>query len=356
MFSSPYKPIFVFTRGETVESIHDGAVAIVDVKGNLVASYGDVSAVTFLRSTAKPFQAMPFLMHKGQENYQLTDREIAIMCASHSGTDEHFSVVKGIQDKAGVREDELLCGTHFPYDQSTANALREKGLQPTPNRHNCSGKHTGMLAFTKMLPKSYLEYIDPSHPLQIEIVQNFATMCDLPVEEVMLGIDGCSAPNFAVSMYRAAYSFARLCDPEAGNVVPQSRIDACKTIVRSMTSHPDMVGGPGRFDTLLMEIGKGKILSKAGAEGYQGIGLLPGALGVDSPALGIALKIADGDARSKVRSAITLEVLKQMGALKEPELAQLNEFGPSLKVLNWRKIEVGEGFPVFEMKLEKSGL
>ena len=220
MNSSYYSPIYEFTRGKTVELIHFGAVAVVDVKGNLIASYGDPNVVTFLRSTAKPFQVMPFIMHEGQKAFHLTDREIAIMCASHSGTDEHVSVVRGIQQKIGISEEELLCGTHYPYHGPTASRLRERKEQPTPNRHNCSGKHTGMLAYGRMLSKTDLPYIDITHPMQLEILENFAQMCNLPVEDVKTGIDGCSAPNFAVPLQNAALAFARLCDPAAGEVIP----------------------------------------------------------------------------------------------------------------------------------------
>lgn len=209
-----------------------------------------------------------------------------------------------------------------------------------------------MLAYTRMQPATGLPYIDQSHPLQVEIIQNFAYMCELPVQEVQTGIDGCSAPNFAVPLYNAALAFARLCDPQAGKVEPEDRILACRSVVQAMIAYPEMVGGPGRFDTRLMELGKGRIVSKAGAEGYQGIGLLPGALGAGSPALGIALKIADGDARSKVRSAVSIEVLKQLKALGELEFSALSDVGPTLKVTNWRKIEVGKGNPIFNLRFK----
>ncbi len=348
-----YAPIYAFTRGDTVESVHYGAIAVVDVHGNLVASYGDPATVTFLRSTAKPFQALPFIAQDGDQFYNLTEDEVAILCASHSGTDEHVAVIRAIQDKAGVAEEELLCGTHYPYHEPTANMLREKKLSPTPNRHNCSGKHTGMLAYVHMHSPVNLPYLDLNHPLQVEIIHTFADMCNLKPEDVQVGIDGCSAPNFAVPLYNAALSFARLCEPEAGGVQPANRVAACHRIVKAMTAYPNMVAGPDRFDTLLMENTKGKIVSKAGAEGYQGIGILPGALGNNSPALGIALKISDGDARGKVRSAISMEVLLQLGILDQYQEDVLRDFGPTLKVFNWRKLEVGKGYPLFDLGLEK---
>ena len=355
MIASSCKPVFELTRGDIVECIHHGAVAVVDAYGTLVAWYGDPDTVAFLRSTAKPFQALPFFEHGGQALYHLTQAESAIICASHSGTDQQVAVVQSLQAKTGVSEAELLCGIQEPSHKPTADALREREEQLTSNRHNCSGKHTAMLAYIRakrragnQLPAD-LEYINPAHPIQLEIIQTFAEMCRLPVEQVEVGIDGCSAPNFAVPLRNAALGYARLCDPEAGQVLPPERAAACRRIASAMMECPDMVGGPGRFDTRLMEICRGRMLSKGGAEGYQGVGLMPGALGPGSPAMGIALKIADGDARNKARAAVTLEVLRQLGALSAAELEALSDFGPHFPLLNWRKILVGKAYPVVEL-------
>lgn len=268
-----------------------------------------------------------------------------MVCASHSGTDEHVAVVRGMQAKIGVTEGDLMCGAHYPYDEPTAEAMKTRGEMPTPYRHNCSGKHTGMLAHAKMRNLPTDDYINFSHPVQESILQAFAEMADVPVDKVELGVDGCSAPNFAVPLYNAALSFARLCDPR--HLVP-ARADACSRITRSMMAHPDMVDGPGEFDTRLMEVGKGRIISKGGAEGYQGIGLMPGALGPDSPALGITLKISDGDQGSRARSIVTLDVLRQLGALNESQLEELSAFGPKT-LTNWRKVPVGVSRAAFQL-------
>jgi len=349
-----YLPIFGYVRGETVESIHYGSVAVVDVHGEMIAWYGDPETITFLRSTAKPFQALPFLEAGGSAAYRLTDAEIAIMCASHSGTNEHVALLETMQAKIGVKESELMCGVHPPFHGPTAEAMRESGELSTPNRHNCSGKHTGMLAYSKMLKLSKpMEGADPylsyEHPVQQEILNSFAEMCSIPIEQVHTGIDGCSAPNFAVPLRNAAYAYARICDPENGAVVPKERAIACQKIVSAMTSFPQMVGGPGRFDTRIMQIGAGRILAKGGAEGYQGLGLMPNARYPGSPALGIALKIADGDARGKVRSAVTLEVLRQIGVLSLKDLEDLFDLGPEYTVMNWREISVGRAQPIFKL-------
>jgi L-asparaginase II len=353
MTKPPYSPIFELTRGETVESIHYGSIAVVDASGRLVAEYGNPYTVTFLRSTAKPFQALPFIEHGGHERYGLPPREIALICASHSGTDEHVAVVQAIQSKTGVTEADLLCGVHPPYHEATAEAMRQRHESPTPNRHNCSGKHTGMAAFARLEGLSVENYIDPGHPIQREILNTFAEMCSLSVGQVALGTDGCSAPNFAVPLYNAALAYARLCDPDAGEVAPPARATACRTITTAMSTNPDMVGGPGRFDTRLMEVAQGRIVSKGGAEGYQGIGLLPGAIGPNSPALGIALKISDGDLKNRARPAVALEVLRQLGALTPNEMGVLAEFGPAFPIYNWRKLTVGQARPSFELVLKQ---
>jgi L-asparaginase II len=355
MTFSPYLPVFELRRGERVESIHEGAIAVVDVHGKLLASYGDPAAITYLRSAAKPFQAMPFIERGGHEFFGLTPREVALICASHSGTDEHVAMISNIQAKVGVSEADLLCGTHDPMHIPTRETLRERKEKPTSNRHNCSGKHTGMLAYVQMqrrrneisLPD--LPYIDTHHPIQQQILQTFAEMCDLSPDQVSVGIDGCSAPNFAAPLKNVALSYARLSDPREIESISSARATACRTIASAMMSNPDMVAGPERFDTHLMMVGNGRIVSKAGAEGYQGIGLMPGAFSPDAPGIGIALKIADGDSRGTIRPAVVMEVLRQLGVLTPNDLGALEKFGPTFPIYNWRNILVGEGSPCFQL-------
>jgi len=349
------EPLLELRRGTTVESIHFGSAAVVDASSRMIAWIGDPQTITFLRSSAKPFQALPFIENGGHSTFSLTLSEIALICGSHIGTDMHAKVVCGIQDKTCIRESDLQCGTHPPFDKATADRLFLGGEKPSPNRHNCSGKHSGMLAYAKMHGLPLETYLDPEHPIQREILATLAEMCALDTAEVRTGIDGCSAPIFAVPLFNAALAFARLCDPYN---LSEARAAACRTIVTAMTSHPEMVSGTGRFDTRLMEAGGGKILSKGGAEGYQATGLLPGALGPGSPGIGIVLKVSDGDQavtesdgerRSRVRPSVTLEILCQLGALNKMQLSEMAEFGPVKPVLNWRKLVVGESRPVFTL-------
>lgn len=341
-----YRPVFEATRGGIVESVHFGAIAIVNSKGELLASYGDPETTTFLRSSAKPFQALPFIEQAGDEYFGFSEREIALMCASHSGTDEHVKVVSGMQQKIGITEANLKCGVHAPYHEPTRLAIMMRGEKPTPNRHNCSGKHTGMLAHAMMEHLSLDNYIDIHHPVQQSILSTFAEMCGLPTDQVVVGIDGCSAPNFAVPLRSAGYALARLCDPSG---LSDNRAKACRKITHSMVSNPDMVGGPGRFDTILMEIASGRILCKGGAEGYQAIGLLPGAVEPGSPALGIAFKISDGDSPDRARPMVAVELLRQIGALSAKDAAQLSDFGPR-PIRNFAGLTVGEYRTAFRLE------
>ena len=337
-----YQPVVEVTRGRIVESIHYGAAAVVDSEGKLVASFGDPQAVSFIRSSGKPFQALPFIEMGGAEKFGFSNSEVGLICASHSGTDQHRDAVEKLQAKIGITEADLLCGTHTPFYQPTVEAMILKGEKPTPNRHNCSGKHSGMLAHAKLRGIPTEKYLDLDSPVQQSILNSFAEMCGLSTDQVEMGIDGCSAPNFAVPLYNAALGFARLCDPRG---LSQMRQTACRKIFTGMTGSPDMVAGPGRFDTIFMETMNGEILTKTGAEGYQAFGI-PSRNG--KPGMGIALKIADGDLTDRSRGLVGLEILCQLNYISQTELAKLADFY-SRKLSNWRKITVGEIRPCFKL-------
>jgi L-asparaginase II len=352
-----YQPVLEVTRGKVVESVHFGAVAVADASGRLVACWGDPETVTFLRSSAKPFQALPLLEGGAAERFGIPDRELAVACASHSGTDAHVETVASLQARVGVAETDLRCGTHPPYDRDTAQRLKRAGQDPTPNRHNCSGKHTGMLAQARFHGESLEGYVDPAHPVQRRILEAFAEMCAVEPQAVALAIDGCSVPTFAVPLRAAAAAYARLADPSG---LGPTRAAACRRIFTAMTTHPDMIGGWDRFDTQLMLTKAGLILSKGGAEGYQGLALAPGAAGEGSPALGVTVKIADGDLGKRTdrppgqraRSRVVAAVLQQLGVLAEIDLERLSAFLET-GLTNWRGLVVGEMRPC--LRLERSG-
>jgi len=349
------QPLLEVTRGRIVESVHYGSITVVDSNGKLIASHGDPQAVAFLRSSAKPFQALPFVERGGVEHYNFTQRELSLSCASHEGSALHVQTVTEMQKKIGIEESQLQCGSHMPGDVSELKSMIVSDRQPTPNYNNCSGKHTAMLAHAKMRGLPLENYLDVNHPLQQDILASFAEMCLLPVSEIELGTDGCSAPNEAVPLFNAALGFARLCDPHE---LTSERAEACRKITSAMMAHPEMVSGYGEFDEQLMKIGEGKIVTKRGAEGFQIVGIMPGVLGPDAPGVGIALKVSDGDASrmaddltssNRVRPAVTLEILRQLGALSSQQEQALAGFGPVKQIRNHRGIVTGQSRPAFEL-------
>ena len=333
------------TRGLIVESIHYGAFTVVDAAGRVLASAGNPELMTYPRSSMKPFQVLPFIEKGGDVAFNLTEQEIAMMCASHSGTDLHYSVLMRMHEKIGLVEDDLACGVHWPGDAETRNAMLKAAQEPTPFRHNCSGKHTGMLAHAVMRGDAKLGYLDSQHPVQVSIRKALAEMVDMEQDRMPLGIDGCSAPVYGIPLQNMAHAVARLADPVS---LSDERAAACRKITAAMMAHPEMVAGPGKFDTDLMLAVKRKVFCKGGAEGYQIIGVMPDAIHRGSPGLGIAIKISDGDPHGRARTSVSLTLLSELGVLNKDELDRLADYG-NKPVKNWRKLDVGEIRSVFSV-------
>ncbi len=342
-----YQALYCTTRNGIVESIHYGAIAVVTTDGTLVAWAGDPQARTFLRSSAKPFQCIPLVEMGGISEFQISGEELAVICASHSGTDQHLKTIIGLQRKIGITESDLLCGTHLPSDIASRKKLEDQGLRPSQNHHNCSGKHTGMLAQAVLLGVPKDKYTEVEHPVQQGIITVFSEMCGLDKHDIGLGRDGCSVPTFAIPLYNAAWAWAKLVDTES--LSPQ-RGESCKVITEAMSGYPFYVAGPGRMDTRLMETASNKIISKGGAEAFQAIGVFKDTNKSGSPALGIALKIAGGDLGKRAKEAVTLEVLRQLDILNHEELQILSDLGPTQIIHNQAGIVIGEAKPCFQLQ------
>lgn len=332
-----FEPLVEATRGGIIESLHLGALAAVDTEGNLLASFGDPDAVTFPRSSMKPLQVLPFVERDGPEHFGLNDEELAIMCASHTGTDDHVRVLKGLHKKVGINLDDLQCGIHWPIDKETAFAMRMRNEQPDSYRHNCSGKHSGMLAHARLRDLSLVDYLAPVHPVQQSIRETTAEMCGIHRDDLIFGIDGCSAPVYAMPLSSFAWATARLVDPID---LDSKRQLACQKIVRAMNAYPEMVSGPGQVDTVLMQVMQGKVIAKGGAEGFQLLGIKPGALGPKSKGIGVCFKIADGDNNRRATHLILVELLKIFGFGDEMDSEAFAAFNQPV-IRNFRGIEVG---------------
>ncbi len=308
-------------RGETLESIHRGHILIVDGDGREALSVGDPETVAFIRSSAKPFQIAPFLLAGGAKRFGFTDEDIALGCASHSGEPMHVEIAAGMLKKAGLNESDLRCGTHQPFNEKRAAEMIRAGERPTQLHNNCSGKHSAMLAYAKMLGADLATYEHFDHPIQVEILKIVAKFTGTPAAEIPLAVDGCAAPNFALSVRAMARSFLNLVAP------PDAFGDAlsavCARISNAMMKFPELVGGTDRLDTMLMQAARGAIVSKIGAEGVWLCGVVPSEKWPNG--LGIGMKIEDGDDK-RARAVISVEILKRLGILERdalPELAPL---------------------------------
>jgi L-asparaginase II len=343
-----HAPLFEVLRGQVVESLHFGSVAVADARGKLMAWAGDPYGTTYMRSSAKPFQALPLVLTGAMDAHGLDLEELAIICASHSGTDDQVRVVRSIQKKAGLREDDLQCGAAFPSHEATRQRMRLDGAAPAPNRHNCSGKHSGMLTLARHLDAPLTGYLGEGHPVQELILEAMARMTGMHAMDIQVGVDGCSAPNFALPLISAATAYARLADPEA---LDEQIGGACHRVSRAMREHPHMVGGPARFDTELMTAAGDRLIAKGGAEGFQGIGIFPGGSSLAPGGLGVAIKISDGDPRKRSGAPVTLSALEQIGGVSAGALGELAHY-LDRPALNDRGLVVGRGQVTFELTRE----
>ena len=272
------------TRGDTVESRHRGAFAVVDAAGGVALSAGNIERVVYARSAIKPIQALALIETGAAAAHALGDREIALACASHNGEPCHVDAVRAWLDRLGLGEKDLVCGAapdrthHGPLDRSRRGKLHD----------NCSGKHAGFLTVAKHLGCPTEGYHRYEHPVQQRVLGVLEQMSGLDLGAAPRGTDGCGIPAIAMPLGNIALVMARLADP---GDQPDGRQDACARVRAAMAAEPYMVAGAGRFCTRIMEVTGESALIKTGAEGVY-CAALPG------PGLGIAVKIDDGAGRA----------------------------------------------------------
>uniref|UniRef100_UPI00403E3EFB asparaginase n=1 Tax=Siminovitchia sp. FSL W7-1587 TaxID=2954699 RepID=UPI00403E3EFB len=336
----PIKLVDVY-RSENLESSHFGHVAVVNSEGELLYSVGDPHRVTYARSSVKPLQAIPIVETGAADQYEMTDQELSLCCASHSGESQHTDRVLSMLKRVGVEVSSLQCGTHIPHAHDTYKNLISSGKDLTPLYNNCSGKHAGMLITAIHHHETLEDYYLPTHPVQQRIIQVISEVTDYPMEKIKTGVDGCGVPVHALPLERLAYGFARMAHPHS---LGSKRAEAVKRITAAMIKHPEMVGGTGRFCTQLMRTAKGRLLGKAGAEAVY-------LIGDKETGMGIAIKIEDGNGRA-VYPAV-LETLRQLGMMSQDQLHHLqHHYRPALK--NARNEHVGELVPSFTLQKCKS--
>lgn len=329
-------PLIELTRGGIAECLHFGAVAVVNRRRQLLAHAGDPDWLTFTRSTLKALQALPFMQGGGAAHFGFTSQQVALLCASHSGEDCHVAQVQDMLDKTGLNHRALRCGCHVPGIFTQLELAPPPDLVYDERHHNCSGKHSGFLAHCVQHGLTVDDYIDPLHPLQQAIRRDVARAVGLAPDELKMGIDGCSAPNYAMPLSALAYGYARLAsgaqDAEFG--------ESFAALGEAMTAHPDMVSGQRRNDLALMQAGRGDWVSKVGADGVQVVG---------SKSRGEAFAIKIIDANKPALFAATVEVLEQLGWLDDAQRAQLQPWRAQ-PLVNARSVTVGERLPTFTLQ------
>lgn len=320
-------PLVETTRGigsqQHTENIHFGSVAVVDSTGKLLFSAGDPDFLTFSRSTIKPFQATPLLASGAAKAFELDSAEIALMCSSHSGEAVHVNGVRNIFRKTGTTESQLQCGCHVPMYFASTNQKPPTGSVWQAIQNNCSGKHAGFLAwcaYHNKLPETYLK-ID--HPLQVAVRKSLSVWCDYPESNFLTGIDGCSAPNYALPLSKLALGYARLADANGG--------DVAKQLFSAMTAHPELVSGTNRQDLAFMQTRPNDWVAKIGADAVQ-------VLGIRSAGLGIAVKVIDGNQRAVIAAAIS--VLAKLGLLNDLDASPIAQWAQA-DLINAAGIQTG---------------
>lgn len=334
-------PALVHVRRDgRIESVHRGHVAVVDASGRLVAHAGEPRLLVYPRSSFKPFQVLPLVESGAFARSGLGPEALALAAGSHGGTDAHAAVAASILAAARAGAEDLRCGTHAPFDRATAEALRARGEVPGPLRHNCSGKHAGMLLLARYLDAPLSGYTDPTHPVQRTILERFETLMGLPHPDDTPSVDGCSAPNPRVTLATLARAFALLGRGEEASGVPSPPLAAIRDAMRG---RPEMVAGEGLLDTLLMRVLPG-IVTKIGAEAVH-------AIAIPERGWGIALKVEDGSDRAV--GPATVSVLEALGLLGPAERERLGAFAGST-LRNQSGLVVGDIRGVARLVRERS--
>jgi L-asparaginase II len=323
-------PIVVeVVRGGLVESRHRGAIAVVDSGGTKIFAAGDVATPIFPRSAVKPFQALPLVESGAAEKFVLSDDELALCCASHSGEPAHVRGVERILTKAGFDASALACGTHWPASQSAAMALARAGAAPSAVHNNCSGKHAGFLCVARAMDIDPVGYWRPDHAVQQRVHAVLEDLTEVALLPDQRAVDGCSVPTWAVPLENLALAFARF---GSGRGLTSGRAAAAARLFAACVKEPWYVAGSGRFCTEIMQLLGSQTLVKTGAEGVMCAPL---------PALGFGVAIKCDDGAGRAAEALMAAALSRLLTLDDHQRAALARLAQP-KLRNWNDIEVGE--------------
>lgn len=324
-------------RGGVVESLHRGALAIVDGDGALVTSMGDIDRPVFPRSACKVLQALPLVESGAADAFGLSDDELALACASHGGEPRHTATAAAMLAKAGLDESALECGSHWPLFDGALKALARSGGAPGALHNNCSGKHSGFICVGCLLaraqgrdPREFVRgYVQPGHPVMREVTAALQAATGFDLARAAVGTDGCSIPTYAIPLRHLAHAFARV---GTGIGLSPGHATAAERLRHAVAQAPFLVAGSGRFDTRVMERLAERVFCKVGAEGVY-CAALPGA------GLGVAIKIDDGN-NARAAEVVMAAVIEARVRLDDAERGFMRSLS-DVTLRNWNGIEVG---------------
>lgn len=324
-------------RGELVDLITTGSIAVVDSEGKLLYSAGDPGSISYARSSAKLMQAVVPVASGAADHYGITEQELAQIAASHSGEKIHIDTVRSILAKAGLDESSLQCGEHYPFQAEIADAMKKRGEKPGNVHNNCSGKHAGMLITAKYLREDLGSYYKTEHPLQKRITHTIGGICGYDPDKIILGLDGCGVPVHALPLKQFAYGMARMCRPDT---LPEEYKEAAGRVVEAVLAYPLNVSGSDRIDYKIMTKYPGKVVVKSGANGYFAGGI---------PGLGIGFALKTNDGISSMRNMILIELLHQIGVIPKEDLSYFSGEHQA-RVYNHKGELVGRSCAEFKLK------
>ena len=321
-------PLIEHTRGNLPEIVHPGAIAVVNAQGQLLRSAGDPQALSYTRSTLKPFQALPFVQSGGLTHFKFNQKQTALLCASHNGEDMHVTQVDEMLRKVGQPYQALQCGCHVPLRFSYGGLSAPADLQFDERHNNCSGKHAGFLGYCVQHGLPLENHLSPSHPLQQAIHKSVMQATRADATRLVAGTDGCSAPNYAMPLYNLAYAFARLASGAADSELGQ----AFEPLRDAFVAHPEMISGAARNDLAFTQAGRGDWITKIGADGVQVIASI-------SRREAIAIKIISGNMPALYAAAVV--AMDQLEWLDAAQSNALKTWAPQ-PLLNARGVQTGE--------------
>ena len=324
-------------RGSALESLHRGALAIVDGDGTLVTALGDVERPVFPRSACKVLQALPLVASGAADAFALTDEQLALSCASHGGEPAHVAAAAAMLAQAGLDAAALECGAHWPSADGALKALARSGGEPGALHNNCSGKHSGFVCVGCLMARAaghdaaafVRGYIRPDHPVMREVTAALAAATGADLTNAPVGTDGCSIPTYAIPLRQLAHGFARVA---TGVGLSADHGRAAQRLRQAVARAPFFVAGSNRFDTRVMQRLGERVFCKVGAEGVY-CAALP------DQGLGVAIKVDDGN-NSRACEVVMAAVIEALVRLDDDEHAFMRGFS-EVALVNWNGITVG---------------